>query len=394
MDAWLSRFQRGSFRGVEFFTESHEFSGGRRRVNHEFPQRNENTSEDLGLKTRTFSIEMYVLSDDYFPQRDALLRALEVEGPGELIHPYLGRKIVQTGGFSLRETKSESRIARFSVDFTEQGEQKFPTSEEDDIERTLGNAQVVQDNSKNLFDTIFSVANQPAYVVQSAADGIQNISNFMQKSVAKVTEPVSNLAFAISDLRANAESLAKKPEQLSQQIKDTFDLLFSEFEGAERDGQKIAANFKDFDSEFDTITGTTNSRLKQKQNQDAIINIAKQQAFANEAKNLTQIEYNSVDEAVTLRDNLIENLNLEIDSLDDDNLFQSIQDLKSSLVGAIPPVNTSELTTFKPADSIPALVIAYELYEDLDREEEIINQNKIVHPGFVPGGEELEVVNA
>jgi prophage DNA circulation protein len=41
------------------------------------------------------------------------------------------------------------------------------------------------------------------------------------------------------------------------------------------------------------------------------------------------------------------------------------------------------------------LVLAYEQYGDVEREEEIFLRNKILikHPGFLPGGEVLEILS-
>ena len=45
-----------------------------------------------------------------------------------------------------------------------------------------------------------------------------------------------------------------------------------------------------------------------------------------------------------------------------------------------------------PEATQPALVLAYGLYEDAGREAEIVTRNKVRHPGFVPGGQALEVL--
>jgi prophage DNA circulation protein len=46
-----------------------------------------------------------------------------------------------------------------------------------------------------------------------------------------------------------------------------------------------------------------------------------------------------------------------------------------------------------PAEPLPALVLAYDLYEDVARDGEITARNKIRHPGFVPA-EKLKVLSA
>jgi prophage DNA circulation protein len=53
-------------------------------------------------------------------------------------------------------------------------------------------------------------------------------------------------------------------------------------------------------------------------------------------------------------------------------------DLTSRLAG------TARLESYAPRDNVPALVVAYDHYEDIDREQEIVERNAIRHPGFVP----------
>ncbi len=49
-----------------------------------------------------------------------------------------------------------------------------------------------------------------------------------------------------------------------------------------------------------------------------------------------------------------------------------------------------------PPDTISSLVVAYDKYEDLDREKEIITRNISIvkHPGFLPNGQTLEILNS
>jgi len=44
----------------------------------------------------------------------------------------------------------------------------------------------------------------------------------------------------------------------------------------------------------------------------------------------------------------------------------------------------ARLTTLTPNEVLPALVLAYDYYEDANREADIVARNGIRHPGFVP----------
>jgi prophage DNA circulation protein len=50
------------------------------------------------------------------------------------------------------------------------------------------------------------------------------------------------------------------------------------------------------------------------------------------------------------------------------------------------------LARYQPLATMPALLIAHRLYGDARRAEEIVSRNRIAHPGFVAGGQVLEVL--
>jgi prophage DNA circulation protein len=69
-----------------------------------------------------------------------------------------------------------------------------------------------------------------------------------------------------------------------------------------------------------------------------------------------------------------------------DAAFAAFSDLRSKVNQDITSKmrNASRLRDYTPLEVMPALVLAYDLYEDPARDAEIAARNKIRHPGFVP----------
>lgn len=392
MADWKDRFREGSFRGVGFFIESHQLSGGRRKQDREFARRDVGNSEDLGRRLKQFSIEVLVIGDDYFDQRDALIEAIEAPGSGELIHPYLGTLNVQAGEYTLTETKREQRIARFTIAFTEAGRPRFPDQVEDDLSKASENAGTVKDDSKSFFETVFSVANQPAFVVEAASDAIEAVLDFADDAVKKVTDPIDNFTFAISNLKADIQDLLDKPGELADRLQASFDSLLDEFADEPETAERVFGNFTTLeeDDSFVPVVGDTPSRQKQQENQDAVLQLTQRLTLSNQAQAAVEVDFLSTDAALKSRDAIVQGFDGQLSNVDDE-LFQSIKDLQSSLTKAIPRIGTSELLTLRFNKTLPALVIAHGEFEDLDKETEIVEQNAVEHPGFVPGGEEILV---
>lgn len=123
---WRARLAPASFNGAPFKVAVDSRAGGRRLVLHEFPKRDTPYTEDMGRRARHVTVHAYVIQSahngfDYEPERDALIAALEVEGPGILIHPTLGIDTVEVDTYSVSESQERGGIAEFEITFIEAG---------------------------------------------------------------------------------------------------------------------------------------------------------------------------------------------------------------------------------------------------------------------------------
>ena len=66
----LENLNVASFRGARFLIKSHSTSGGRKTVNHEYPNSDRRFVEDLGELQETFSIQGIIHGDNYSLDRD------------------------------------------------------------------------------------------------------------------------------------------------------------------------------------------------------------------------------------------------------------------------------------------------------------------------------------
>ncbi len=115
--------KKASFRTALFFVDQADTSFGRRNVVHQYPTFDVPFIEDLGRDIDEFFIRGYVVqnnenSQNYFSERDALIEALRAEGPGLLIHPFLGEVTVSVlEKARMTEKFREGGIARFDMNF-------------------------------------------------------------------------------------------------------------------------------------------------------------------------------------------------------------------------------------------------------------------------------------
>lgn len=117
-DALLPGLLPGAFRGVTFFVPDIRHEAGRRIVRTLFPGLDASAVEDLGLHRGMIDVVGLILGDDYVAQAELMRLACEATGPGMLLHPWLGERLVGVGEpASISFSSHELRVARFRVGF-------------------------------------------------------------------------------------------------------------------------------------------------------------------------------------------------------------------------------------------------------------------------------------
>lgn len=394
--AWTEGLRPASFRGIPFFIEGSQYTSGRRVTFHEFPNREEPYAEDLGRVGRTFKIEGHLLGDDIFEQKERLIEACEKFGPGELIHPYFGNRSVQVGAFSVDEDTKEGRILKFSIQFYESGDNRFP-KDVDDKQTLLENAgDLAGEKNKSLFDRVFSIAKLPGFAVNSARNSVFAATAAFQnatKDVVATVEGIANLAYDIRNLRAEVDDLLAAPNLLSQRLLDSLALLEDAIESPRGRLQAysgliafIAGN---------VTNDTTPTRQREKSNDDVFNGFIQRAAIVSAVKASGETEFESTEEAEATRTQLRDAIEIQLLTTNDDDVFQAFEDLQAQLVRVVPDVD-SDLPNVQEVElqnSTNSLVLAYDLFQNPDSESDIIARNKIRNPAFIQGNQTLEVID-
>jgi prophage DNA circulation protein len=148
------------------------------------------------------------------------------------------------------------------------------------------------------------------------------------------------------------------------------------------------------------IPEVTDTREQQKSNRDAMIDLIRGLALLEAMNVAVNADYGSREEAQDVVDRVMASFDAVLEEIGDnsknDEVFQTLLEVKPFFINAmerkgasLPATNTVET----PAEPYPTLIMAYDLYTDLGRENEIIARNPvdIMHPAFPAGGVELEV---
>jgi len=387
-----------SFRGVPFEVESDDGTFGRRTVVHEYPQRDKPYAEDNGRATREFSITAFLIGDDYLDKRDRLLEALETKGPGTLIHPWYGElKVSLKDPARVSHSKQNGGMCTLQLSFVEAGELTFPGAVDSLGSKALAAADNLQDAGSFDFVKKFDVNAKPSSVFDDAVstfnDGLDLINNATSNIKALIDNPIAvlkeNAATLIPDAVKMADTvfgLFKRGESVFQSVEGLFGLGGA----SSRNGDTVAAltslsrTFSDRAS-AQVPSGVSAARAQSAVNSAAINHLFSQAMLVQAVGMTTTMDMPIYDDAVKVRDDVTAALDNESLSVSDP-VYVALQDARAAVYADVTSrlSQSARLKTITPVSVMPGLVTAYDQFEDVSREAEIVNMNKIRRPGFIP----------
>lgn len=436
--SWVDRLQPASFRGVPFFVATDDAEFGRRQVTHTAALVDVPTLEDLGRAADIFQVEGYLVGDDYDLTLAELIKAIrDTPGEGRLVHPRYGEKSVGASGFRVRHDNKEGRMCRFTVTFGEAGELSQPTQATDAPNALAERADAISEVAEESFVDKFIATGFPQYVRDSASSTLTSVGeylaepasflsstyneasgvftkvngyaagaiDFVSENVSAYSQTVGDFLGDISDLIESPSDLASRITGIIRGVRGTFGLssgsilsgLLSLFPRSSSGGSSGGgANVIGGGSYVSPTPSsyTTPSREQVAINQEAIAQIVRQTVAAELGVVAVSQEYETLDDAIEVREVVAEIIDGEASAATSDAVYQQLVLERAEVIVNIPSPDQSQAraVAYVPPAVLPALLIAQTLYDDASREAQIVKRNVVRHPGFVPGGQTLEVL--
>ncbi|MBS1198163.1 MAG: hypothetical protein H6R18_1948 [Proteobacteria bacterium] len=376
-----------SFRGVPFHVRSTDIGAGRRTQVHDYPQRDKPYVEDLGRATRELQFTGFLVGVDYVEQANTLLGALETAGPAELVHPWFGTMTVslkELGKVSFDGGLGEAAI---SMSFVESGDLEFPAATDSTEAQTCLAAEALEEDALADFTENFSIDGFPDFVSDLASLDISSVFEFIGGGSIPgldVLGFVDRLPGALQD----AIDFISDPSALGETLLGYVGL--AGFAGSALRWASLVRSLVrlvDSDKLANPVASVvyTPSRQQAYQNTLAIKSFARQALLAQAVGASSLMPATVHEETIAVRNELTA-------ALDAESLTAS-DAVYGALIAARAAVwkdlttrarDSARLTTLTPKETLPALVVAYDYYEDAGRDSEIVTRNGIRHPGFVP----------
>lgn len=428
-----------SFRGVSFWVESSDLSVGRRTVTHQYPQRDEPFTEDLGRAAREYRFSAFVLGDDYIEQAKKLREALEKPGAATLVHPEFGEiQVVAQPGASMSFSQSMRRV-NFSLAFVEAGLNAFPTPEGASQQASRAAADEVSEAAAESFEDSLTLDDIEDFV-QDALNGdlLDALDIISNSEIAKVLD----FADRVSELANDAIGLVRGgPKAFATKLMGALGLsrLATTVAGWQRVGKSLCALADDLrgdDDEpyFSTVKPKSAEVIES--NRKAVYSLCRQavlvqavgvstligtdvdstvasssilpddgedvvdtQSGATSVTTVTssgsasQSPTISYDEMLEARETIVGRLEEEMLDVEDDRVFMALREAATAVSKDLSfrAEEQARLYDYDAGAVLPSCVTAMELYGDATRAQEIVVRNGVTNPLFCPNV--LKVLN-
>lgn len=428
-----------SFRGVSFWVESSDLSVGRRTVTHQYPQRDEPFTEDLGRAAREYRFSAFVIGDDYIEQAKKLREALEKPGAATLVHPEFGEiQVVAQPGASMSFSQSMRRV-NFSLAFVEAGLNAFPTPEGASQQASRAAADQVSEAAADSFEDSLTLDDVEDFV-QDALNGdlLDALDIISNSEIAKVLD----FADRVSDLANDAISLVRGgPKAFASKLMGALGLsrLATTVAGWQRVGKSLCALADDLRGDDDEpVYSTVKPKSAEviESNRKAVYSLCRQavlvqavgvstligtdvdstvasssilpdegEAVVDSGTGVTEVgtvtssgsfsssPTISYDEMLEARERIVGRLEEEMLDVEDDRVFMALREAATAVSKDLSSraEEQARLYDYDAGAVLPSCVTAMELYGDATRAQEIVVRNGVTNPLFCPNV--LKVLN-
>ena len=382
------------YKGVEFLFDSMPTTGGNRLVKFNYPGSDKQSVERQGKAPRTFTITAIIPHDDYYRNRDELLRVLDDGLAGTLSHPTFGEiENIINGVYTLTEKITELGRATITIPFEVDDAKGIPIQSEELTTQVQAESTALNDQIEVDLDFGYEVEPNNTGNFADAEEnlgGIVSTLNIAADSAAKITSKAAEYKKTLNEFNDNIRSFIREPvtgkEKLSSSIVGLFTEIGSLFD-LPADAYAAYKKVFDFGNEDVAIKENTFGRIERSRNRKLIKANVKAQSLSFAYVEAVQIDYDTTDDLDIVQDELeAQYLDVRNNQLMSNEALESLDILRVVALKALDDarVSTRRIITIETKRR-PLSVLLYAFYGNTDLMDIIADINNVKQNAFVEG---------
>jgi prophage DNA circulation protein len=410
---WVgANLRPGALRGLLFYVQQSEDTSTRRWVTHEFPGRDEAWHEDLGQKTRSFSIEGLLVGPDVVLQSRAFARAAADPEPATLLHPWYGAMRVVVQDCRISHDVNQARVARVSLRVEKAGTKPAPVLGLDSLGGVLDAADRLLTTAQSVYAEYRFMRAAADFIIESFKGSVLGIAGAIEGALSNAGL-VGGAAGSVSALASMNDAAIVSdvavPLAVASAARDVSALAGGRAaltRGADAAPQGAFAALDALNAQelvkapIGAATTPARQQLAAANEGLAVLAAA---IFAGEfARAAAAVPWASRDEAMVARDKVSDALAAAADRVAAagwDAVWQRLVALRAASAAdlaeraaPLPRIKRLELPGVMPATLIAYRLDGDSLPDVFGRGAALSARNRVRHPGFVPAAQPIEVL--
>jgi len=389
-----TQIQQGSFRGVKFYISTGlDTTIPKKTKEWNFPNSTKRVVEEMGIELYKFKITMNTYDTGNFDNKNALIKALNQEGAGILIHPTFGErtvKVFEEIGIS-EDPLENSGVTSFSVTFYEENVKMDvnPLPISDANKTLLGLASSHNIVVAGLAQGLLKLTNSTNFAILKDKIGkFQTIMNTAKKYVDKA----SSFALDLNEFEVGISSFLLQPSTLAGgllTIMNSANLnIANPF-----DRFSLFKSFFNFGNDDVIVVANTLSKQERYNNNLAVNNQVQISAYNYASTSISDIDFQNNDQLQSYKDTLNAQYDAIVASpaftsgLITEDIFDYLKQTKiavNQIFDAKVPI-TPNIIKINLTKSTNINTICYKYYGNLDNVDNLIILNNVQTPCDIIG---------
>lgn len=415
------------WRGVPFLVRDSGLTVGRRNAVHTYPYRDDPWPEDMGRGPRVMSFSARLVGDDVYLQRAVMAAACELEGPGLLVHPTLGPvrcSLVEPVTF--RDRGDAQREVQFELVLMQAGSRVFPNLLLNTQNAILVAAAAAVLTVARVLVTELSSISSPAPVLSLGAHNVASAWGALAGAVSRdpgaiaseglglpgqhgrydqgmlaVSAPASatittqraavvasrtELDGAVASLVASSAAVVAQPEDFATASRS----VVAAIAGATispADRIRLLSGLAAYQPYISSTTAPIGADLATVRS--AVGAVLRRQALIGLAEAIEAASPDNAQTAQQILTTFVQLIDAEIIIAADNaesGAYDMLRTLRTAVVSDLSArgARLASLVSYSFNVRMPAIALAYRLYQDASRTRDLISRANAAHPLFMP----------
>jgi prophage DNA circulation protein len=378
-----------AYRGVRFEALDVGETTGRRIIVDEYPQRDTPNTGDIGRKVRRWRLAAFLVRtsgetwDDLQARKRELINACNTKGAATLVHPTDGDLKVRCETCDVTQQAQSLDYIEFALEFVEAGV-PFVASASSGAKATN-------------YATALRTVTRAAYAARRGFVGMSDrVRTLLSGSLIDKADAVFALAGTtsgadVTDFRDTVAAIRSAEAQMLDDAEahaDAWQQAFTDLADPESPRNLLPSLVNATIDSQAAIADAINDDETAAFGNAAALDYMVATACASVACDLAaSADYAAYDDAIAARDALADNLDTLLGYASDTDTYAALMDLQAAMSAAITEeaVDLPRLRSLTVNGRRTALALAWQLYGDPDRADEIVDRNAIADPNAVTG---------